>query len=104
MAELKCWGLTRDERRMVLGIRAAGILLFGLGLSVVGVVADWMFTYAREFSVQRGVGSATMFDLIVTKGSLLSLAAWVGPKLAALAMGVYLMRRDPRGWLGRVLP
>jgi|ERR1043165_916343 hypothetical protein len=84
------WGLSPRERRIVLGIRAAGLFLVGLGIPVVQVICTWL-----------GLGGRTMsiLELIQSKQWIVTFVSATGPYLVAAIAGLYLMRCDPRALL-----
>ena len=102
MSELKSWGLSRDERRMVLGIRAAGVLLVGLGLPILISIARFGISSGFEWGKDDPAWRVgTLLDQFLTKSVLLQFASSAGAFMAALSFGAYLMRCDPRPLLPR---
>jgi len=85
---------------MVLGIRAAGVLLVGLGLPILVSVLSYAFEMGHDARADKW-RFGTLLDQFLTKSVLLGFAHSAGAFIAALAFGVYLMRCDPRPFLPR---
>ncbi len=98
MAE-QSWGLTERQCRMVLGIRAAGLLFVGLGVPFLKSIATyvWAYGFARDSGESWDIG--TLLDQLRDKAVVVNLVSATGPFIAAMVFGVYLIRCDPRGIL-----
>lgn len=98
-ADASSWGLNQTARRITLGIRASGLLLFGLGMPVLSQVMGllWRGGWGTPDSRGESVWDLSMLlDRLQSKEFLILFLSATGPNLLAIIAGVYLMRCDPR--------
>jgi hypothetical protein len=93
------WGLSQNARRTTLGIRAAGLLLFGLGIPVLShatslvCLGGWI---PSSSSSDAGWDVSHLLWMLQSKEFIIVFLSSTGPHLLAIIAGVYLMRCDPR--------
>jgi len=96
-ADSTSWGLSQKERRIVLGIRAAGLFLFAMGLPVMGVVGMYIVQWAvSPYSEDTSVPKFSIIDLLQDRTFWVNLVSTSGQYLLSIVAGIYLMRADPR--------
>ncbi len=98
--ESQGWGLSHKERLMVLGIRASGLLLFGLGIPVIQNLI-WL-VYSGGWAGPDGEqfwSISNFLHVLLTKSFIVGFVSSIGVYLAAIVAGLYLMRCDPRPML-----
>jgi hypothetical protein len=96
-ADSTSWGLTQKERRIVLGIRAAGLFLFAAGLPVIETVGAYIVQYTvSPNSDAASARTFSIFDLLQDRTFWVNLVSSSGRYLLAIVAGIYLMRADPR--------
>lgn len=89
------------RRRLILGIRAAGLFLVAWGMAAPGLFAGLLVQAAvRERPDEPGWAAMGLLDrfLFILKSKEVLLQWWQvgGMWLCALMLGTYFLRRDPR--------
>jgi len=86
----------------MLGIRAAGLLMIGLGLPVLKPLFGLVRVYGvatTETGEDAGWSWPALMHALQNKAVVVTIVSTIGPSLAFIAIGMYFLRCDPSGFV-----